>query len=552
VKRDVSREDDLPLWVPDDSLEDTLWGDEETQLEKRGLQGSPQHRLLPQGSPQNNAYYYPTETPTETPTQTPTQTPTPTPTQTPTASPTQTPTPTPTQTPVQTEPPQSGQNDLEEEVVSRITSGVQEALQNASVEQVLEVLQSEEVKEVLRDTGVPEEDLEYLNTTEAKQDVEDLQRDLPPLATRGQTVKALKRISRKSPRVFVTLVALARSDNFGFVLDILSGLTEGVSNGASRNADEGDQRRRLLEVTSAPGTLIYDLSEASLGTQAVATILNRLQEISSLDEKEFMMLNSTAREVAVTEAVGEMLFNLSYINDTQTANISNPIVNGTFVVGIYYPSEEFRSAYRGKVAEVVNTDESDITVSAVLVIDVPRISDNLYVVHTVNLQEGRCFLCDDRDPTSSETDSQSSSPSTKSSSESSVVDFLDPEINDQLYDCSRTGSVVFEGYTYGVRVTQIDIAMPCEKCGQFLDTCPQHPTQLAAYEENLAVRSTFVGTAIVEASKSRGGEVIFNKFDVPNRKVFFEDEGRRAFSTEFEIETVRFGVTDVILPVKRS
>jgi len=530
----------------------------------------------------------PSATPTATETQTPTDRPTATPTGTPTATlaatptetqtetqtatptviqtPTQTATPTETKTPLPTEPAQSVQVS-QGAIFSQYASATQAFIQKTPVAVVIREFQTVQVIQRLRTTGIPEDGLDYLKTREAQQDVEDIRNELPAQVTFGRSMKALRRIRarRGGGNIYITyasLVVLSTTivtpdftlqiliARYTIVRTVLSGLNEGASAAASLQPNPPSFQRRMLEITSAPGTLIYDLSEKTLEAQAVITILNRLQEISKRDEEEFRSLDSTEREEAVTDAIGEMLFNLSYINSTETARISNPIVNGSFAVGVYYPSEEFQTAYAGGVAEVVNTDERDITVSAVLVIDDPMIEDSLYVIHTVNLQPGRCFLCQGNDPTSSETDSQSSSPSTKSSSESSVQDLLNPAVNDELYDCTLTGNVLFAGYNYGIEVTQIDIAMPCDRCGQFIDTCPEHASQLAVYEENIAVIDTFVGSEHVEASKSAGGDALIGDLEVPNRKVFYQNNGRRAFSSDFKNKTFWVGSTEIVLPIK--
>jgi len=601
------------LWLPDKGIEETLWGEEDAQLEKRSLQGfdyeyqyysSPMETptattvTLTQTPTENptdtptqtlteNPTTTPTTTPTETstnastttetpkttlaatPTETPAATPTATETQTPTAAPpTETATPTETETPLPTEPAQSVQIS-QGAILLQYALATRTFIQKTTVAAVIQEIRTVQVIQRLRTTGIPEDGLGYLKTREAQQDVEDIRNELPAQATFGRSMETLRRIRAGSNRgeIYYTYASLAVlstqvaspditsqviNARYTVLRTVLSGLNEGVSAAPSRRLRRSSSsfQRRLLEITSAPGTLIYDLSEKTLEAQAVITILNRLQEISKRDEEEFRSLDSTEREEAVTDAIGEMLFNLSYINSTETARISNPIVNGSFAVGVYYPSEEFQTAYAGGVAEVVNTDERDITVSAVLVIDDPMIEDSLYVIHTVNLQPGRCFLCQGNDPTSSETDSQSSSPSTKSSSESSVQDLLNPAVNDELYDCTLTGNVLFAGYNYGIEVTQIDIAMPCDRCGQFIDTCPEHASQLAVYEENIAVIDTFVGSEHVEASKSAGGDALIGDLEVPNRKVFYQNNGRRAFSSDFKNKTFWVGSTEIVLPIK--
>uniref|UniRef100_A0A061SI85 4Fe-4S ferredoxin-type domain-containing protein n=1 Tax=Tetraselmis sp. GSL018 TaxID=582737 RepID=A0A061SI85_9CHLO len=471
--------------------------------------------------------FTPTEASTNTPSETPTESPTPAATQA-----------------------ASGQRELRPEVISSITTEVQQRIESQSAEEVFDSLQTEEAQQSLRESGISEEDLEYLGTDEAREDIAALKETLPASANRGQTIKTLKNLAVSNPRVFTVTVALSSTDNFGYVLEILSGLVVRASNGASNN--RGNQQRRLLEAMEPPGKLMYDLTAASLSKQETAQLLDRLQRIAKRDEDVYRRMGDALREAMVTEEIGSTLLNLSLVNSTTPENGTDPLANGTFTPGVYYPTGEFREVYAEMVARAASVERTAVTVTAVLAVDNPLISDLLYVVHTINLQRCRCFLCDERRPASSETDSESSSPSVRSSSESAAIDFLDEETTDALYDCVREGTVLYKGFVYSTRITQIDIEMPCDQCGQFVSSCPEHSSQIEGYRTEQDVLRTFVGSPAVEASKSTDGGSIANRNDVPSAPGHFKKVGRAGTPADYSSRAYLYGETTIIIPQKPS
>mmetsp|Transcript_18707 Transcript_18707/g.44703 ORF Transcript_18707/g.44703 Transcript_18707/m.44703 type:complete len:541 (-) Transcript_18707:23-1645(-) len=438
---------------------------------------------------------------------------------------------------------------LDEKVTEAANAAV-EALTRPTADIFQDLSNNTEYREELRSNGFPQEWLDYLQRDEVEQDVENLKQQIGSSNDTATQIRALKTLAVNNKNIVAVFLALSRNIRYSTIIIFLPVDTPGSSIAGSRaNADDG--RRRLLDVTE-PGKLLFDLSEASLSRDTITAILLELQRIASRDKSEFSKLNETEREAAVTEAIGEMLVNKSVINSTEPANVTDPVVDGNFTVGIYYPSEGFRLAYSKKLASAVPTDQDRVLVSSLFVVDNPTINDDIYVMSIVELQEGRCYICDKRNQESSETDSESSSPvssNARNSEESSEqLDFLaNPEV------CQVTGSVLFGGFSYEIFFTQAGVDMPCDTCGQFLPTCPNHNDQLEAFNDDLAILRSFVGDNAVETSKTLGGdnaERLISRFSVPNKKVHYEKFGRPATSADYGTRIFTVEEAEVKIPIR--
>lgn len=91
----------------------------------------------------------------------------------------------------------------------------------------------------------------------------------------------------------------------------------------------------------------------------------------------------------------------------------------------------------------------------------------------------------------------------------------------------------------------------CPRCGAFATTCPNHDDQLEAYSSELAVLGTFDNLPPeVLASKTRRGEKLISHYRIPNRKVWYERNGRAANVGDYEQRTFHYKGVSIILPVE--
>jgi len=117
--------------------------------------------------------------------------------------------------------------------------------------------------------------------------------------------------------------------------------------------------------------------------------------------------------------------------------------------------------------------------------------------------------------------------------------------------CPRNADLSFDDVEYLVSLGQYLFAWPCGTCGWTTSTCPDHKKQWDAYASEQHVLWTFTGSSAVEASKNLGGRTLVNPFKVPNKKVFYQENGREARDGDKLKKIVRMvdGVK-IIIPLK--
>jgi hypothetical protein len=214
--------------------------------------------------------------------------------------------------------------------------------------------------------------------------------------------------------------------------------------------------------------------------------------------------------------------------------------------GVYLPSRTFQEDYGKAVAKVASVRKEDVTVTAVAVYRQEGVQGvEIAVFYTLRLGEGRCFLCDKRDLESSETESEEDSQSRRSEVSSSQKNFPDKD----RYQCPLTGTVRFGCVDLSISLSQFVVTQGCSQCAQWVPQCPNHKKHWDARSSEERVKWTFVGSSAVEESKTRSGKQLVNPFNVPNKKVFFQQYNRAASDSEFEHMTAMVAGTRIVIPV---
>lgn len=302
------------------------------------------------------------------------------------------------------------------------------------------------------------------------------------------------------------------------------------------------------DTVEAPGDLVFAFPD-SFSASEVTSMLEALLGVG-VEDSVSSYASSSARSKMVKKKILAAMTEIGFTGASSTYSEADSDVStsGEVNSGVYYPSAEFARGFAREVARDAPVSSLDlIRVQAVVFWRVDDEDSYHYsVIWTVQLEENRCFLCDRRDQSSSETESESGSEFKSSEVSSSQTNFRDSS----RYLCSRGGDYTYGGYTYEMAMSQFTTTMPCNTCGQFVLTCPNNAEQWAAYSSEQAVLATFTGSAAVEQSKELGGEAIVDPFDVPQKKVFYQENGAPATDEQFEKAKVLVDGTTIVIPLK--
>lgn len=316
--------------------------------------------------------------------------------------------------------------------------------------------------------------------------------------------------------------------------------------------------RSSSEEVIPPGDLIGLLPEGRLTESQVTSLLEGLQRVSMSDDLDYR--KDRKRERKVVRDVKGLLAEQGLDDGSGTEEGASAVDNGEVNSAVYYPSEQFQQKWANEVMRAAGghgfsrrlLDESGrVTVTAVVFYRSTTADGGSVafasVAYTVRLAEGRCFLCDRRDVFSSETDSEKHSELKSTSvASSSQTNFRDSA----RYNCPRDRTFRYGGYAYQVALFQGLFTQGCSTCGNFVPTCANHASASEAYASEQAVLATFTGSEKVEKSKHLGGKKLVDPYDVPNKKVFYEENGAPASSEQFDTKTVRVGDTVIKIPTK--
>jgi hypothetical protein len=355
-------------------------------------------------------------------------------------------------------------------------------------------------------------------------------------------------LAASGANIGVVRMYLLKANSAQLLLDSGSTVTSVIQIDEEQN-NETDIERSAKEEQAPPGELIYSLPD-DLNESQVTDLYAGLQSISLNDDIKYSSWSSSRRRRAIEKDVLALVatMGLPAVPNGRKILQSDVSTDGTINSGIYYPDSTFRKDYAKKLARTAPLDVDDVTISLVTFVRLPSqpgfASSTAY---TARLQNNRCFLCDRRNPYSSETDSEKHSKSTKLSEESSSQkNFRDSA----RFACQRNGLYRFGGYDYSIAFSQFAMTMSCKTCGWFVTTCPKHERQKAKYEEEAHIKWTFTGTKEVEASKKLGGKKVVDPYDVPNKKVYYQKHGAPAPKDEFEKKVVKIDGAKIIIPIK--
>ena len=297
--------------------------------------------------------------------------------------------------------------------------------------------------------------------------------------------------------------------------------------------------------TGGPGDMIYCFKNA-LTESEYTSLLTGLQDIALEDDLRYSSFASSKRKRAIESDV------MSLVKDLGFGKEATDVYDNC----IYYPSSDFQRKYAEGVAEAGSLHSSDVTVSLVAALDTEdggrrRLlkghAVDTAVFFTARLQKGRCFLCDRRDQSSSETDSSEGSDFKSSSAvSSSQQNFRDSN----RYSCPKNSGVKINKETYPITLGQFLFTFPCDTCGWTVSTCPDHKRQWGQYASEQHVLWTFTGSEAVEASKLLGGRTLVNPYKVPNKKVFYQENGRPAKMDQFKKFTATVDGAKIVIPIK--
>ena len=295
--------------------------------------------------------------------------------------------------------------------------------------------------------------------------------------------------------------------------------------------------------TGGPGEEIYCFKH-KLTESEYTSILTGLQDIALEDDLKYSSFTSSKRKRAIESDVKSLVKDLGFPGDGKD-------IGKIYDNCIYYASSNFQRKYAEGVAEAGSLHSSDVTVSLVALLETKggKKKDNpeTAVFFTAHLQKGRCFLCDRRDQSSSETDSSEGSDFKSSSAvSSSQQNFRDSA----RYSCPKNSGRKVNNEKYPVTLGQFLFTFPCDTCGWTVSTCPEHKRQWDAYASEQHVLWTFTGSEAVEASKHLGGTTLVNPYKVPNKKVFYQENGRPATSDQFKKFTATVDGAKIVIPIK--
>jgi len=319
---------------------------------------------------------------------------------------------------------------------------------------------------------------------------------------------------------------------------------------AAINGDATTVTAALLASAQAPGDVAWRALGQGVTTAQITDLLLGCQAIALTDDLEYSGRRSrAAREQAMAADVGVMMTALNLPHNELARAASGDIV-------VYIPSAAFRRCYAAKVARTGSLDAEDVTVSLVATFTDPAVAQIQTVVfYTARLQRSnrwaRCFLCDEREYYSSETDSEESSSTRASSSDSSSqTNFKDAE----RYQCIRTSEAECGDLSYAIHLSEFMFTKGCKRCGAWITSCPDHSSQADAFSSEQATLRFFKrdGEALREAEAARGGTLI-DRFLIPNRKVYYERFGSGGDSDSaqrYSDKMFEFKGTRVVIPVK--